>query len=83
MSLKLPYFHVDAFAERPFTGNQAAVMPLERWLDLVAARFWSTFAHFDDAALAAGIADVRARATPDADGTIRFEERLVLIDAQV
>ena len=33
MSLKLPYFHVDAFAERPFTGNQAAVMPLERWLD--------------------------------------------------
>ena len=33
MSLKLPYFHVDAFAERPFTGNQAAGMPLERWLD--------------------------------------------------
>ena len=29
----LPYFHVDAFADRPFTGNQAAVMPLERWLD--------------------------------------------------
>ena len=24
----LPYFHVDAFADRPFTGNQAAVMPL-------------------------------------------------------
>ncbi|KAK7240142.1 hypothetical protein SO694_00117093 [Aureococcus anophagefferens] len=61
----------------------AMEMPLERWLDLVAARFWSTFAHFDDAALAAGIADVRARATPDAAGAIRFEERLVLIDAQV
>ena len=29
----LPYFHVDAFADRPFTGNQAAVMPLESWLD--------------------------------------------------
>jgi PhzF family phenazine biosynthesis protein len=29
----LPFFQVDAFAERPFTGNQAAVMPLERWLD--------------------------------------------------
>ena len=28
----LPYFHVDAFADRPFTGNQAAVMPLVRWL---------------------------------------------------
>lgn len=30
----LPYFHVDAFADRPFTGNQAAVMPLESWLDV-------------------------------------------------
>ena len=30
---KLPYYHVDAFADRPFTGNQAAVMPLEQWLD--------------------------------------------------
>ena len=29
----LPYFHIDAFADRPFTGNQAAVMPLESWLD--------------------------------------------------
>ena len=30
--MKLPYTHVDAFAERPFTGNQAAVMPLDAWL---------------------------------------------------
>ncbi len=29
----LPYYHVDAFADRPFAGNQAAVMPLETWLD--------------------------------------------------
>ncbi len=29
----IPYFHVDAFASRPFTGNQAAVMPLASWLD--------------------------------------------------
>lgn len=29
----LPYCHIDAFAARPFTGNQAAVMPLEAWLD--------------------------------------------------
>lgn len=28
----LPYWHVDAFADRPFRGNQAAVMPLEAWL---------------------------------------------------
>jgi len=32
MSRTLPYWHVDAFADRPFTGNQAAVMPLEDWL---------------------------------------------------
>jgi PhzF family phenazine biosynthesis protein len=29
----LPFFQVDAFAGRPLTGNPAAVMPLERWLD--------------------------------------------------
>ena len=29
----LPFFQVDAFAETPLTGNPAAVMPLERWLD--------------------------------------------------
>ena len=28
----VPFFQVDAFAERPLTGNPAAVMPLERWL---------------------------------------------------
>lgn len=30
--MKLPYWHVDAFANRTFSGNQAAVMPLEAWL---------------------------------------------------
>lgn len=29
----IPFFQVDAFAERPLSGNPAAVMPLERWLD--------------------------------------------------
>ena len=29
----LPFFQVDAFAGEPLTGNPAAVMPLERWLD--------------------------------------------------
>ena len=28
----LPFFQVDAFAGRPFTGNPAAVMPLDHWL---------------------------------------------------
>jgi predicted PhzF superfamily epimerase YddE/YHI9 len=32
MSRAVPYWHVDAFAEGPFTGNQAAVMPLDAWL---------------------------------------------------
>jgi predicted PhzF superfamily epimerase YddE/YHI9 len=30
--MKLPYWHVDAFADRSFAGNQAAVMPLGAWL---------------------------------------------------
>lgn len=29
----LPFFQVDAFADRPLTGNPAAVMPLERWIE--------------------------------------------------
>jgi PhzF family phenazine biosynthesis protein len=29
----LPFFQVDAFADRPLTGNPAGVMPLDRWLD--------------------------------------------------
>ena len=29
----IPFFQVDAFAERPLTGNPAAVIPLESWLD--------------------------------------------------
>ena len=31
--MKLRLFQVDAFASRPFAGNPAAVVPLERWLD--------------------------------------------------
>jgi predicted PhzF superfamily epimerase YddE/YHI9 len=30
--MRLPIHQIDAFAERPFTGNPAAVMPLETWL---------------------------------------------------
>lgn len=29
----LPFFQVDAFADRPLSGNPAAVMPLDQWLD--------------------------------------------------
>ena len=31
--MKIPFAQIDAFADRPFTGNPAAVMPLAAWLD--------------------------------------------------
>jgi PhzF family phenazine biosynthesis protein len=31
--MRTPIFQVDAFATRPFTGNPAAVMPMDRFLD--------------------------------------------------
>lgn len=31
--MKTPFAQIDAFARRPFEGNQACVMPLERFLD--------------------------------------------------
>ncbi|MEG3181252.1 PhzF family phenazine biosynthesis protein [Sphingomonas sp. LT1P40] len=31
--MDLPFAQIDAFADRPFTGNQAAVIPLDAWLD--------------------------------------------------
>ena len=31
--MRIPFTQVDAFADRPFGGNPAAVMPLEAWLD--------------------------------------------------
>lgn len=31
MTTTVPYWHVDAFADRPFAGNQAAVMVLDAW----------------------------------------------------
>lgn len=30
--MKLPFAQIDAFAERPFQGNSAAVIPLDAWL---------------------------------------------------
>ena len=31
--MRLPYFQIDAFADRPFAGNPAGVCPLDGWLD--------------------------------------------------
>src|SRR3984957_20166442 len=30
--MRIPVYHVDAFASRPFEGNPAAICPLESWL---------------------------------------------------
>lgn len=30
--MRIPIFQIDAFADRPFSGNPAAVMPLQEWL---------------------------------------------------
>src|SRR4029450_9560626 len=30
--MTMPFFQVDAFASRPFTGHPAGVMPLKEWL---------------------------------------------------
>src|ERR1700693_6372800 len=31
--MRIPLFHVNAFTDRPFSGNPAAVCPLQEWLD--------------------------------------------------
>src|ERR1051325_8938235 len=31
--MQIPIYQVDAFAEAPFRGNPAAVVPLNQWLD--------------------------------------------------
>ncbi|MXX68718.1 MAG: PhzF family phenazine biosynthesis protein, partial [Gemmatimonadales bacterium] len=31
--MKIPLYQLDAFSDRPFEGNPAAVCPLEAWLD--------------------------------------------------
>lgn len=31
--MRIALFHVDAFTDRPFSGNPAAVCPLQAWLD--------------------------------------------------
>ena len=61
----IPYWHVDAFADRPFTGNQAAVMPLDAWLP-------------DDVLQAIGEENLFAETAfvvPDASGAADYELR--------
>lgn len=50
----------------------------DTWLAMIGRRFWSTFSAFDDEALAAGIAELRA-AHPA--GPLRFEDHLIVLVA--
>jgi len=63
--MKLPFAQIDAFADRPFTGNPAAVIPLDAWLD--------------DAVLQAIAAENNLSETaflaPDASGAADYELR--------
>ena len=36
-------------------------MSKAKWLDMVRARFWSTFSHFNDEELKAGVAELEAQ----------------------
>ena len=61
----------------------------EKWCRLVEGRFWSTFSHFTDGELVEGCARIRAdaaaKAASDAGGdagVLRFDDRLLLIEAR-
>ena len=53
-------------------------MPLAQWLGMVSGRFWSTFSHFSDEQLEAGIAEVEQQWRTD-DGLVSFKERLLIV----
>jgi len=71
--MRLPFTQVDAFADRAFAGNPAAVMPLARWLP--------------DAMLQAIAAENNLSETaflvPDASGAAEFELRWFTPAAEV
>ena len=55
----------------------------DEWCRLVKGRFWSTFSNFTDAELDEGCARIRADAAARADpGVLRFDDRLLLIEAR-
>ena len=71
--MRIPFAQIDAFADAPFTGNPAAVMPLSAWLD--------------DAMLQAIAAENNLSETafiiPDASGATDFELRWFTPTAEV
>jgi PhzF family phenazine biosynthesis protein len=71
--MRIPFAQIDAFADQPFAGNPAAVMPLADWLD--------------DATLQAIAAENNLSETafiiPDASGAADFELRWFTPAAEV
>jgi len=57
-------------------------LPKAAWLRMIKNRFWSTFSHFNDEQLAAGIEEIRRDYPADENGFISFREGLVLITAR-
>lgn len=71
--MRIPYWHVDAFADRPFAGNQAAVMQLDAWLE-------------DDVLQAIGAENMFAETAfvvPDASGAADWELRWFTPEVEV
>ena len=63
-----------------------ASIELDRWLDMVNSRFWSTFSKFSDEELKEACNLIRDEAIKsskvDDDGIVHFEDRLVFITAR-
>jgi PhzF family phenazine biosynthesis protein len=62
---RLPFAQIDAFAERPFSGNPAAVMPLDAWLDDTVLQAIAEENNLSETAFL----------VPDASGTADYELR--------
>lgn len=65
MTRSIPYWHVDAFADRAFAGGPAAVMQLDAWLDDAVLQAIAAEHNFADTAFL----------VPDADGEADWELR--------
>ena len=63
----LPFTQVDAFADAPFTGNPAAVMPLGRWLDDATLQAIAAENNLSETAFTVPLPD-----DPDADYALRW-----------
>ncbi len=63
----LPFTQVDAFADAPFSGNPAAVMPLDAWLDDATLQAIAAENNLSETAFTVATPD-----DPDADHALRW-----------